>query len=102
MNDCFPLETPFHNVNQISDSTQIVLITNAYHLGDTLMDDLCKDDIFHHQTLTLTLVSLYRCGRIASKRSLTSDGLLCAAELNVTSETRRTLRSGSFIVSKKS
>jgi len=53
-------------------------------------------------SLTLTLVSLYNCGRTESSRSRTSEGLLCAAELNATRATRRTFRSGSWRVRRNS
>lgn len=52
--------------------------------------------------LTLTLVSLYSCGRTESSKSRTSEGLLCAAELKATRATRRTFRSGSCRVLRNS
>lgn len=50
----------------------------------------------------LTLVSLYSCGRTESSSSRIRLGLLWAAELNVTKATRRTFRSGSASVFRKS
>lgn len=50
----------------------------------------------------LTLVSLYSCGRTESSSSRIRLGLLWAAELNVTKATRRTFRSGSSSVFRKS
>jgi hypothetical protein len=38
----------------------------------------------NYSILTLTLVSLYKCGRTLSNKSLINVGLLWAAELNVT------------------
>lgn len=49
-----------------------------------------------------TLVSLYSCGRTESSSSRIRLGLLWAAELNVTKATRRTFKSGSSSVFRKS
>ena len=56
----------------------------------------------NYSILTLTLVSLYKCGRTLSNKSLINVGLLWAAELNVTKATRLTFKSGSCKVLRKS
>ncbi len=50
----------------------------------------------------LICVSLYRCGRSDVRSPRIREGLLWAAELNMTKATRRTLRSGSWSVFRKS
>lgn len=81
--------------NSVSYILHIVLY-GSFHVFSTFIICTSRTRSF------LIWVSLYRCGRSDVRSPRIREGLLWAAELNMTKATCRTLRSGSWSVFRKS